>query len=113
MDDNDEPNLLDLMGVTREAIAAAAAGAENDMPGWGDAAYLALSRFGEIGQRFMIEEVRAHAEQNGLPCPRDGRAWGSVASRAAKDRIIKKAGYSASRNPCAHHRPTTLWEKRA
>ena len=85
------------------------------VPRWSDRAYALLVRavssrqMRNPDQPFMAEEVRAYAENLGLPSPPDPRAWGGVLQRASRAGLIVKAGYAESSNRQAHLRPTQQW----
>ena len=79
-------------------------------PRWSERAFDALVDFLRAPRAgFMAEDVRAYAENRGLPVPPDPRAWGGVFQPAARAGLIQKAGYDTSRNAHAHLRPTQVW----
>lgn len=83
--------------------------AEAEAEGWGDRAMASLKRFIDSAREpFLIEDVRAAAEREGLDPPPDARAWGAVVMRAARAEIIRKAGYAPARTSHCSIKP--LWE---
>ena len=66
-------------------------------PKWSVLAYNHLCHFarGREGE-FLGEEFIYTAITNGLPAPKDKRAFGSVLLKAVKCGVIRKAGYSTS-----------------
>jgi hypothetical protein len=64
----------------------------------------------ENNRPFLTEEVRAYAEEQGLPAPPDGRAWGHIAKSCDRNKVIKSIGYSAAKS--SNGSPKVLWRKR-
>jgi hypothetical protein len=94
-----------------EGAERAADHAERVEPGWKDAAlhYFRLFAVLNRGTTFLTEDARLYAEGCGLGQPPDKRAWGSVALRAKRDRIVESLGYeNTSRGP-SHACPRTAW----
>jgi hypothetical protein len=113
----DDAPLLDLIEARKAAWAGAEAGAamaadhaERVEPGWNDAALDLLLKFAVIcGGSFLVEDVRAFAEEAGLGDPPDPRAWGSVVLCAKRAGLIESLGYaSRSRGP-SHSCPRNVW----
>jgi len=77
--------------------------------GWGDSAlsYLIACPM----TKFLAEDIRIWAHNNGLVKPPHARAWGGVIVRAKKEGLIKFVGYSKVKNPTAHATPASVWEK--
>lgn len=108
---------LDPAALRDAAIALAVEHADDVEPRWSDVAYGLLLQVIQLRKRtprcetpFMAEDVRRWAERTrGLPSPPDARAWGGVFQRAARAKVIERAGFGESRNPQAHLRPTALW----
>ena len=72
-----------------------AATAEQDRPGWSEAAYSLLCRFAaDHPEGFTSEDVADAGEPLGLG---SSKAWGAVYQRAARNGIIVKAGYAPTR----------------
>jgi len=92
-------------------MQCAADHADRESEGWTDRAYVFLVDYvaANRGRAFMAEDVRASAEAEGLPPPPDNRAWGSVVSRAARLRIIKRIGYGAQKSVTCHCSPKSIW----
>lgn len=84
--------------------------AEKENPGWNEAAYEMLKQFLEIRfHPFLMEDFRAYAEPSGLPSPPTGRAYGSVAVKAAKNGLMRRIGYTQVTNPIAHRANASVW----
>ena len=62
-------------------------------------------------KRFLAEDVREWAYENGLPKPDNDRVWGVVIKLAVKDNIIRRIGFRLVNNPNAHKTPASYWEK--
>jgi hypothetical protein len=77
--------------------------------GWSEMAYAMLEQYAFSHFEFMMEEVRRWAQDNGLSAPPTARAWGAVALRASRDRLIVKAGHRNTINPLAHGALATVW----
>lgn len=93
-----------------KGIATAAAHADDVSDGWSSMAYLVLRNWcRKYDANFTAEQVRAWAHINGLPVPPDGRAWGSVFQRAAKEGLISKHSYKQATGLACHMHPVTVW----
>lgn len=81
---------------------------ENAGSAWVEAALDKVREFAEQAneQPFVIEAVREFAADT-LPEPHDGRAWGTVTRRAAKEGIIERIGYVPTRS--SNYSPKCLW----
>jgi hypothetical protein len=101
--------------ISRDAgMATAAAHADRVTPGWTEAAYEFFVGWVAAKPRkfrFMAEDVRADADKAGVAAPPDARAWGIVVTRAARFRIIKRAGYGPQRAAGCHMAPKSIWER--
>ena len=88
-----------------QGMEAAAGHADRLEANWRHQALGSLTIFANlIGRPFLIEEARAFAENNGLPPPPDGRAWGAVtqaAARGAVPRIRKVGAAPAASSNCS------------
>ena len=62
------------------------------------------------GFKFMIEDFREHIRGT-LADPPHKRAFGSLAVRARKEKLIAKAGHGQVANPTAHRCFATIWMK--
>jgi hypothetical protein len=79
-------------------------------PEWADKAYDALKQYLVFTRNtFMTEDVRSYAKAIGVPTPPSLRSWGAVMTRAAKNKLIKHAGFGTTSNPKAHKTPASLW----
>lgn len=106
MSDVDQGELFRDEGMKRSSERA-----ELIHDGWNEKAFHLLRRFPNA--EFMAEDVRAYAEDKGLPKPPSARAWGAVIVRAKKEGIIRAIGFRSVKNPKAHRTPATLWRKTA
>lgn len=100
--------------AANEGMQRAADHAEAETPGWNDRAATLVDQWlaqQPKGHLFTSVEVRAWAEQQGLPQPPDNRAWGSVIRRSVEIDAIVKAGYVASPDKRQHGAPQTQWRK--
>lgn len=81
---------------------------------WSDKAYYLLGEYidliGGAGACLTAEMVRFYSEEQGLPKPPDGRAWGAVMLKAARSGRIFRNGWVTASDPKSHGNPTTLWE---
>lgn len=86
-----------------------AAKAQRVQPGWMDHAYVLLQRFAaEQRSPFLGEAFRAWAYARGLTRPHDERAFGPLMTRAAKARVIVRAGFAPSAS--SNGSPKPLWQ---
>lgn len=90
-------------------MARALAHAESIDEGWGEKAYQFVRGFAAQRTQFRTEEVRAYAEENGLPPAPSARSWGSIIRRASKDKIIIRAGFTSCDNEKAHACNVSVW----
>jgi hypothetical protein len=58
---------------------------------------------------FLIEDLRAWAESNGLPAPANNKAWGKVTRMAVSRKLIEKAGAAAAVS--SNHSLKHLWRR--
>jgi hypothetical protein len=92
-------------------MARSTAHADDCQTDWSSTAYLLLRNFiRKYDANFTAEQVRAWAHAKGLPMPPDGRAWGSVFTRVAKEGLIRKLGYRQAEGRACHMHPVTLWK---
>jgi hypothetical protein len=89
--------------------------AERTAPGWQDRAFELLAMFAkvkaQVGTPFLGESFRAYASTNGLEDPPDGRAFGAVFKRAAREGVIESVGFAPANS--SNRSPKTLWRARA
>jgi hypothetical protein len=81
--------------------------ADRKEPDWSAQAMAALLDFVMVyaDMPFLAEEVRAHADW--IPPPPDGRAWGAVFQRAAREGHIVRLGYAPAKS--SNLSPKVLW----
>jgi len=94
-----------------EGMQRAIEHAEADVPGWANLAYLFLCKYAKENRQFTSFDLRVAAREWGLVMPPTDKAFGSVFTKAAKNGVIRKAGYRA--HPERHASPTVLWESQA
>lgn len=76
---------------------------------WRIAAFAFLDGYARQGVEFRMEQVRAFAEEYGLPPPPDARAWGAIASGAVRRGLIERVRYEPCENVKAHCALVTVW----
>jgi hypothetical protein len=81
-----------------------------DKAGWSDEAMHGLELYCQAHEahEFLAEDVRAWTEEMGVvAAPENGRAWGGVIRRAARQGLIIRVGYGRAKSSnCA---PKCLW----
>lgn len=87
------------LGVSRAATAA-----RRNAPGWEDAAVAAVRAFALTHDAFVAEDVR---ETFATPAEVDGRAFGHVMRRAAREGIVRKDGYAPANS--SNRSPKVRW----
>jgi hypothetical protein len=100
---------LDTREMAKAGMQAATDHADAEAPGWSRQAYEMFEQFAAENLEFMTEDVRVWAHKEGFPLPPDGRAWGSIAQRAVRERLVVRAGYRTTRVPPAHATPRPVW----
>lgn len=81
---------------------------------WSEKAYQVLLDFLSHlpeDRKFMTEQFRKYAYENGLPAPPSERAHGSVIRRAAIEGKIIRVGFGQVTNPKAHCANSSVWRK--
>ncbi|HYN54374.1 MAG TPA: hypothetical protein VES38_06690 [Methylotenera sp.] len=108
---NPSLNLFTSAELKQGGITVAIDHANLKHEGWGESAYQMLKRFiASFDGKFMCEQVRQFAEDNGLPKAPSSRAWGAIILRASKkDKLIKHVGFGQVTNPKAHHANASMW----
>lgn len=90
------------LGHASAAVAADHAGAD-----WIDRAYAAFVAYAKRGQPFTTEDVR-NANPD-LPAPPDPRAWGQVALRAKKRKLVAPGEMVRAKNRGVHGQMVRQW----
>lgn len=86
--------------------------ADEKTPSWSAKAYSMLEQYlMEQNCKFMVEDFRTWATENGLEEPPSNRAFGAIIVRAKKNKLIKHAGFRSVKNPNAHATPASVWVK--
>jgi hypothetical protein len=83
--------------------------AENINEGWNEKALRFIQSYPL--NKFMTEDVRLYAYQNGMEKPPSERAWGGVIKKAVKMGLLTCVGYQKVNNVKAHRTPAALWRK--
>lgn len=98
-------------GPQRKAhgMAQALAHANAASRDWSEQAYAAVAHFAAQRIDFRAEQVRADAEQHGLPAAPHNRAWGAVISKAARAGLIRRVRFAPCDNPKAHSCHVSVW----
>jgi hypothetical protein len=96
--------------LKEQGMSQALAHAEEIDSSWGEKAYQFVRGFAAQRIEFRTEEVRAFAEQRGLPAAPSARAWGGIIGRAVKSGLITSVRYVNCSNPSAHRCPVRVWQ---
>ncbi len=106
-----EMNLGD--ALSKNGAAMAAAHADRQSAGW-------LARATGLAEQFLLEQtdrltfqaidIRAFAEQQGLPSAPDARAWGHIMRRLKTRGLIVCVGTGKSSDPKQHSGFITEWQ---
>lgn len=88
--------------------------ANNDSPEWSNNAVRVVRSyilsFDQVlkGEKFLIEDVREWGEFHGfIEAPANGRAWGAIARRCAREGLIRQDGYLPARS--SNMSPKCAW----
>jgi hypothetical protein len=77
---------------------------------WSVHAYQFVSEFARVrGTPFLAEDARVAAEDAGIECPTDNRAWGQIIHALARAGRIKKIGAAAARTSNCSLKPLWQW----
>ena len=90
------------IGHAMAEVAADNAGAE-----WKAAAFYAFKRHAMKHLHFTTEEVRAANPD--IPPPPDDRAWGSIALKAKREKIVIGSGWVRANSRTVHGMVVTKW----
>jgi hypothetical protein len=101
---------LDFEAARRRRDEGAARAARSAGEEWAEAAYDYFCAFAKcFGKPFLVEQCVALANDKIGPPP-DARAWGAIAKRAHKAKVVEKVGYAAAAT--SNCSPKTLWRYR-
>lgn len=90
-----------------DGMARAQDHAEDDIPGWTEAAAEFLRDYAlTVAGPFLVEQARA-ASRHRVPAPANGKAWGPAAVMAVKRGWIVKAGFGPASS--SNGSPKTLF----
>lgn len=121
MDDRKQPSLFgndkesinqyEAKARAKEGIQIAESKANHDAPTWSQAALLLLKQFIRMknGKPFFCIEYSNFCLAHGLVKPKDGRAFGGIMRRAAKKKLIEKAGTDNNGSVTGHNNLATVW----
>jgi hypothetical protein len=104
---SDQPGLWEHHEGLALGHAAAEEAADHAGEDWKELAYSAFTRHAETNATFITENVRDANKQ--IPDPPDNRAWGAVALRAKRERIVEADGHSRATHLRVHGNTVTLW----
>jgi len=62
------------------------------------------------GHQFRGEQARFYCEANDIPQPGTKKAYGGLMAKLAKEGLIKRVGFSNTKDPKSHHAHCALWE---
>lgn len=94
--DDAERRLREAAERGERGMQQAAEHADRDRGGWTDDAYAAVCAAARRPGEFTFEELRREAQAS-IDEPPDLRAWGTVAKRAIRERVIVPTGHYAPR----------------
>lgn len=78
---------------------------------WGERALEMLKAFIAWNHdKFLAEDLRHWATEQGLPVPPHCRAWGPIMTKAYKAGLIAHRGHEKTVNPKAHRAICNLWQ---
>jgi hypothetical protein len=78
---------------------------------WSETAYNYFVDFAKQSTKpFMTEEVVKKFVEDGYVAAPNNCAWGSVALKASKRRIVEKVGFDYCKLGKGHTKPMTLWK---
>jgi hypothetical protein len=89
-------------------IEQAAQHADDVLPDWSGRAYAFLQEFARQNANFTIEDVRL-ASIGTLPAPPHARAWGGVAQRASRSKLLVPEGFAQSKRDDGHCMNLRVW----
>ena len=90
------------IGHRMAEVAADHAGEE-----WKEMAFEAFKRHAMLHSTFTTEQVRRWNPD--IPVPPDGRAWGQIALRAKKEKVVSADSWVRADNRSVHGMAVTLW----
>lgn len=62
------------------------------------------------GTEYAFEEIREHLRSNGISEPHHHNAWGAMASKAVRERLIKPTGnYRKAKSPATRGHPVQTY----
>jgi hypothetical protein len=77
---------------------------------WKEIAYDAFVTYAREHPQFTTEDVRRANPE--LPPPPDNRAWGAIARRGTKNKIIVSLGWVRAKNLNVHGRAVVNWQSK-
>lgn len=90
------------------AAKAAADRADRHIDEWTEKAVALFAQYArQSTQPFLTEEARQYAESHGLPEPTDGRAWGHVAQKCKREKVVVPVGFGSAKS--SNGSPKVLW----
>ncbi|HHT9135848.1 MAG TPA: hypothetical protein ACFYEK_01245 [Candidatus Wunengus sp. YC60] len=105
-----QPQVRIASALRDKGIKKAVDHANKEVDKWSDKAYLMLLEYLKTSPgQFMTEQFRAWCDGR-LEEPPHLRAFGGIIAKAAKKKLIKKAGHGTVINPNAHCCFASVWE---
>jgi hypothetical protein len=89
-------------------IAQAVEHADDVTPAWSERAYAFLVDYARHNQDFTIEDVRL-ASAGLVSEPPHARAWGGVAMRASREKLLVPIGFAQSKRDDGHCMNLRVW----
>ena len=74
---------------------------------WKELAYASFKEFARLNYEFTTEQVREASLH--VPPPPDKRAWGFIAKKASKEKIVQALGPVRAESKTVHGMYVTLW----
>jgi hypothetical protein len=95
------------LALGHEAAERAADHAERETPTWKEQAFTDFVNYAKRHSHFTTEQVRAASES---PPPPDPRAWGHVALRAKKEKVVVSGEWVRATSKTVHGMVVTQWQ---
>lgn len=97
--------------LAEQGMERAAEHADAVTPNWQTDAFNALLAVAAKGDPFMVDDARGYLLATGGKDAPDARAWGAIATRAAKAGYIRAHGWGGAQRASGHNGPRRVWVK--